>query len=115
MDSTHLHSLPLTELKKLAQGRHIKQYYIMKRIDLIRLLALPTLPESFVIDKLTIRQLRTQAKERSLKGFWGLSRGDLVALLYPAPTPLNEEEQNPKEHTPPQKSKSKKNRPQGLE
>jgi len=81
MDS--LHTLSLVELKKLAAGRRIKQYYIMKRLQLIQILSMPELPESFKIEKLTIHQLREQAKRQGIRGFWSLHRDDLVALLYP--------------------------------
>lgn len=78
-----LDTLSLVELKKLAASRRIKQYYIMKRLQLIQLLSMPELPESFKIEKLTIHQLREQAKQRGIRGFWSLHRDDLVQLLYP--------------------------------
>lgn len=58
-------------------------YYTKKRIELIRLLSMPDLPDCFKIEKLTILQLREEAKNRGLRGFWGLSREDMVTLLYP--------------------------------
>ena len=76
-------SLSLVELKQLAKTRHIKMYNTMKRNDLIRLLSMPDLPDSYKIEKLTIVQLRKEAKERGMRGFWGLSREELVNLLYP--------------------------------
>lgn len=78
-----LDTLSLVELKKLAASRRIKQYYIMKRLQLIQLLSMPELPESFKIEKLTIHQLREQAKQKGIRGFWSLHRDDLVQLLYP--------------------------------
>jgi len=70
-------------------------YYTMKRHDLIRLLSLPELPESFKLEKLTIVQLREQAKEKGLRGFWTLSRSDLMNLLYPSlPTKEKNEDRN---------------------
>lgn len=78
-----LDTLSLVELKKLAAGRRIKQYYIMKRLQLIQILSMPELPESFKIEKLTIHQLREQAKQKGIRGFWSLHRDDLVQLLYP--------------------------------
>jgi hypothetical protein len=87
-----LNSLSLAELKKHAKGRRIKQYYIMKRHQLIQLLSLPELPQSLVIEKLTIVQLREEAKSRGIRGFWGLSRRDLLEMLYPSSTtPLPKE------------------------
>jgi hypothetical protein len=94
MNTTTLSTLSLVELKQLAKGRRIKQYYIMKRIQLIHILSLPNLPAALVIEKLTIHQLREEAKSKGIRGFWNLSRGDLVDLLHPAsPTLLEENNQ----------------------
>lgn len=76
-------TLSLVDLKKLAKGRGIKMYYVMPKDDLIRLLSLPELPLELRLQKRTIRQLRQEARERNLSGFWGLSRGELLTLLYP--------------------------------
>jgi hypothetical protein len=76
-------TMSLPQLKKVAQTHSIKMYYTKKRVELIRLLSMTTLPDSFVIEKFTIVQLRQQAKAKGLRGFWGLHRDDLVALLYP--------------------------------
>jgi hypothetical protein len=84
-----LHSLSLVELKQRAKGRRIKQYYIMKRLQLIQLLSLPELPQTLLLEKLTIVELREEAKSRGIRGFWGLSRGELLEVLYP--TPLSEQ------------------------
>lgn len=76
-------SLSLIELKQLAKQRRIKQYYILKRAQLIQLLDLPELPRSFIIEKMTIAQLREEAKRKGVRGFWGLRREQLVGLLFP--------------------------------
>ena len=75
--------MSLVELKQLAKTRRIKMYYTKKRHELIRLLSMPDLPDTYKIEKLTIVQLRAEAKNRGLRGFWGLSREDMVKLLYP--------------------------------
>ena len=77
------HSMSLVELKQVAKTRRIKMYYTKKRIELIRLLSMPELPDTYKIEKLTILQLREQAKERGMRGFWKLSRDELVKVLYP--------------------------------
>lgn len=77
------HTMSLAELKKAAKGRRIKQYYIMKRVQLIQLLSMDQLPESYKIEKYTIHELRKQASEKGMRGFWGLHRDDLLRLLYP--------------------------------
>ncbi len=78
--------LSLIELKQAAKARgNIKQYYIMKRLQLIEVLSLSELPVDMQIEKKTIKTLRDEAKSRGIKGFWTLHRADLVELLY-APT-----------------------------
>lgn len=84
-------TMSLVQLKKAAKGRRIKQYYIMKRVDLIRILSLPELPQEMKIEKLTIHQLRQQAKERGIRGFWGLNRNALVELLFHTPANQNQQ------------------------
>ena len=78
-----LSTLSLVDLKQLAKGRRIKQYYIMKRHQLIQLLALPELPESYRREKLTIVELREEAKRKGIRGFWNLHKEELLNLLYP--------------------------------
>jgi hypothetical protein len=78
-----LSSLSLVDLKQLAKGRRIKQYYIMKRHQLIQILSLPELPERFRREKLTIQELRDEAKRKGIRGFWSLHREDLLNLLHP--------------------------------
>lgn len=75
--------MSLIELKHAAKGRRIKQYYIMKRLQLIEILHLHELPFSMKLEKMTIHTLREEAGRRGIKGFWKLSRGALAALLYP--------------------------------
>jgi hypothetical protein len=83
-DSTMDYSaMSLLELKRVAKGRRIKLYYILPKDELVRLLSLPELPLALQLQKKTIRQLRQEAKERNFSGFWSLSRGELLTLLYP--------------------------------
>jgi hypothetical protein len=84
IDSTMDYStMSLIELKRTAKGRGLKLYYILPKDELVRLLSLPELPLELRLQKKTIRQLRQEAKAKNLTGFWGLSRGELLALLYP--------------------------------
>ena len=76
-------SLSLVQLKKLAKERRIKQYYIMKRHQLIQLLSMKELPEALRIEKMTIHELREEAKRRGMRGFWALRREKLVETLFP--------------------------------
>lgn len=77
------HSMSLVELKQVAKTRHIKQYYIMRRHELIHLLSMKTLPEEMKIEKMTIIELRNIAKARGYRGFWTMHRDQLVSLLFP--------------------------------
>jgi len=78
-------SMSLVELKQLAKGRRIKQYYIMRRAQLIELLKLTEMPRALVLEKKTIIELRQEAKQKGMRGFWRMTRGQLLALLYPEP------------------------------
>jgi hypothetical protein len=72
-----IHSLSLQELKKVARDHKpkIKQYYVKSRLELIRLLSLKELPQEYIIEKMTIEELRAEAKRRGItKGIWKLSR-----------------------------------------
>jgi hypothetical protein len=55
----------------------------MKRAQLIELLTLAELPQSFKVEKMTIHQLRDEAKKKNIKGIWGLKREQLVDILFP--------------------------------
>jgi hypothetical protein len=75
--------MSLVELKQAAKARRIKQYYVMKRAELVELLSMKVLPESYRIDKMTIHSLRDVAREKGIRGVWALSRTRLVELLFP--------------------------------
>jgi len=76
-------TLSLVELKKLAKDLKIKQYYIKKRAELLEILNMKELPVKFKLEKMTIQELRAIAKEREMRGFWGLSKQKLLDLLFP--------------------------------
>jgi hypothetical protein len=78
-----LDTMSLVELKRLAKAKKIKHYYIMKRADLIELLGMNEIPFEYRLQKMTIAELRSVAKERGLRGFWNLSKDKLSALLFP--------------------------------
>lgn len=93
-------TMSLVELKQHAKERKIKQYYIMKRLQLIQLLSMPELPLSFKLEKMTIHDLRDEAKRKGIRGFWSLHRDDLVELLYPNGTSQQENENSPQQQSP---------------
>lgn len=80
-----MESMTIIELKQLAKQRRIKQYYIMRRTQLIQLLSMTELPKALILEKKTIVDLREEAKQKGLRGFWRLSRAEILDLLYPNP------------------------------
>ena len=78
-----MESMSIIELKQIAKQRRIKQYYILKRAQLLQILNMPELPKSFIVEKMTIGELREEAKRKGLRGFWTLRREQLVQLLFP--------------------------------
>lgn len=87
------HTMSLAELKLVARDRtpKIKKYYLIPRAKLIELLLMDTLPESFIIEKKTIHELRKEAQTRKLPNIWNLKRSELMELLYPIKTDLNDQ------------------------
>ena len=73
----------LADLKLLAKTRRIKMYYVKTKEELITLLTMKELPEAMRVEKMTIHQLRAEAKKRNIAGLWNLRRGALVDLLFP--------------------------------
>jgi len=104
----------LSDLKLIAKTRRIKMYYVKTKEELVALLSMKELPEAMKVEKMTIHQLRAEAKKRNITGFWGLRRGALVDLLFPktndidkTATDKNEENESkadehhqPEEHDP---------------
>ena len=80
-------SMSLNELKahcaQLPKGRRIKHYYIKSRAELCHLLSMPELPVELRVEKLTIHDLRKMAKEKNIRGIWGLNKKELQDLLFP--------------------------------
>jgi hypothetical protein len=78
-----LNALPLSSLKKMAQVRRIKQYYILPKARLVELLSMAELPSRYKIEKMTIIELRDIARQRELRGFWNLNKYQLTRMLFP--------------------------------
>jgi len=105
-----MESMYLADLKLIAKTRRIKMYYIKTKDELIHLLSLPELPLSMRIEKMTIHQLRAEAKKRRIVGFWELRRDALVELLFPktenvdqaTPDKYEENESKTKKHHEPE-------------
>ena len=78
----NIESMSLVELKQYAKTKKIKQYYIMKRVDLIEILTMKELPFKYTLEKMTITEMRMLAKERGMRGFWSLSKSQLSDKLF---------------------------------
>lgn len=84
----------LADLKLLAKTRRIKMYYVKTKEELITLLTMKELPEAMRVEKMTIHQLRAEAKKRNIPGLWNLRRGALVDLLFPQTQNVSEAASN---------------------
>lgn len=78
----NIEHMSLVELKQYAKTKKIKQYYIMKRADLIQILTMKELPFKYTLEKMTITEMRMLAKERGMRGFWSLSKNQLSEKLF---------------------------------
>jgi hypothetical protein len=80
-------SMSLVELKQVAKAHtpKIKYYYVRTRRELIDILTQPTVPQTMVIEKMRVQELRAEAKKRGFGNIWKLRRKELVDLLYPSP------------------------------
>ena len=108
METPDYSSMYLADLKLIAKTRRIKMYYIKSKEELVNLLNMPELPQAMKVEKMTIRELRQEAKTRGVSGIWGRRRGDLVTLLFPenvhqaAPDQNNEDKGKTNEHHQPE-------------
>ena len=103
------HSMSLVELKQAARDHKpsIKHYYMKSRVDLIQILSMKELPESFILQKKTIAELRKEAISRGYKHIWKLKKAELMELLYPRANKDNQNNNHTKEHDYPEKSEGK--------
>ena len=62
----------------------------MPRAKLIELLMMEKLPESFVIEKKTIHELRKEAQAKNIPNIWNMKRSELMEILYPIKMDLND-------------------------
>jgi hypothetical protein len=83
MEPINYNKMYLADLKLIAKTRRIKMYYVKTKEELVTLLSMAELPQAMKVEKMTIHQLRKEARARNISGFWSLRRGDLVTLLFP--------------------------------
>lgn len=101
--------MSLVELKQAARDHKppIKKYYVKSRLELIQILSMKELPESFVLEKKTIAELRKESIEKGHKNIWKLKRSELMDLLYPRTHQDNQNDNHAKKHDDPEKGESK--------
>ena len=110
-----VHTLSLVELKQLAKINNppIKYYYIKSRVELIQILT-SEFTEEMKVEKLTIHQLRKDARDKGHLNVWKMRRPQLVELLYGSdsgsgsgPKEDKKNDDHAEEHNDPKKSESK--------
>ena len=96
------------ELKLVAKEHRprIKQYYIKSRLELLTLLTMAELPDSYRVQKLTIQELRAEAKVKGIPGIWKMLRSELVDVLYPSSQKDDKDDNRGKKHDDPEESES---------
>lgn len=101
--------MSLVELKQAARDHNppIKQYYVKSRVELIKILSMKELPESFVLEKKTVSQLRKESIEKGHKHIWKLKKWELMELLYPRSHQNNQNDNHAKKHDNPEKGEGK--------
>ncbi len=103
------HTMSLVDLKQAARDHTppIKQYYIKSRLELIKLLSMKELPESYVLEKKTIAELRKESIQKGHKNIWKLKKAELMELLYPRSHQNNQDDNYAKKHDDPEKGEGK--------
>ena len=101
--------MSLVELKQAARDHEppIKYYYIKSRLELIQLLCMKQLPNTYILEKKTIAELRKEAIQRGHKHIWKLKKAELMELLYPRAHQNNQDDNHAKKHDNPEESKRK--------
>ena len=92
--------MSLVDLKQAARDHEppIKQYYIKTRLELIQILSMKELPQSFILEKKTIAELRKEALEKGHKSIWKLKKAQLLELLYPSSQENDQNDDHTKKH-----------------
>ena len=95
--------MSLVDLKKAIREKKlpIKHYYVLKRIDLIRILTMKEIPQEYIVEKKTIADLRKEAQDRGHKNIWKLKKAELTELLYPSTNKNHKDNDHAKEHDDP--------------
>ena len=85
LHNSDVHTLSLVDLKQLAKVHNppIKYYYIKSRVELIQILT-SEFTEQMKVEKMTIHQLRKDAREKGHINVWKMRRPQLVELLFPS-------------------------------
>ena len=96
--------MSLYDLKQEAKKHTppIKQYYILKRHQLIVLLNMKDLPQSYILEKKKRSELIVEAKARGYPRVWSMKRIELLELLYPSFKKNEEDDDHAKKHNDPE-------------
>lgn len=101
--------MSLIELKQAAKNHtpKIKQYYIKKRHELIELLTMSELPESYILEKKKRSELINEARAKGYDKLWNLKKSELLEILYPSTKQYDKDNNHTKEHDDPKHCESK--------
>jgi hypothetical protein len=107
IEKPNYHEMSLVQLKQEAKNHlpKIKKYYVMSRVELIKILNMNEFPEDMIIAKKTMEELRNEIRKLDLPGInlWKLKRSELVEILYPSPKQDNQNYNGGEKHYNPQK------------
>ena len=94
----------LAELKVVAKNHRpkIKQYYVKSKADLIAILNMTEFPREMIVDKMTISELRKEAKSKGHSNVWKMRREQLVSLLNASSEENDEYNDHTEEHDNPE-------------
>lgn len=98
-----MEALSLAELKQMARDHtpKIKHYYIKSKSELIALMSTDDFPQHMIVEKMTIHDLRLEARNRGLTNVWNLRRNDLVQALYPSTDENDKNDNHAEKHNDP--------------
>ncbi len=101
--------MSLVELKQCARDHKpkIKQYYTKRRHELIQLLSMKELPQSFILEKKKRSELIQEAKAKGYTAIWNLKKQELIELLYPSSKEYKQNHNHAEKHNHPEHGESK--------
>jgi len=100
--------LSLVELKQMAKSHtpKIKQYYVKSKAELIAILSMPQFTRKMIVEKMTITELRQEARSKGHINVWKMRRDELATLLNTSSEENDENDDHAEKHNNPEESES---------